>query len=226
MDQKIVDKIVKCLNMADSKDYNENEAMSALRIAQNLAREYNLDIASIEASKQKKNAEDIKYDLKEGMCVEKNTFVNYEFSLFEVCDILFGIKHYFNKRRGWMSAIFIGTVSDVSLSQRVYTLLREMARRAARDEIGSGWSNSHRSYAWGFSNRLLERARAYTEPVAKVSTCFSLVVRNKEQQVQQYLVNLGLSQLKTRRQYADSTAYHLGRAAAEGISLDFTKNLE
>ena len=163
MNEKIVDKIIKCLQMSESAGYNKHEADNALRLAKKLCDENDLDFATVEAVRQNKKADEIKYDVKLKSDVIRR-FYPWEQALMASVDKLIGVRHFYNDWGGSKKQlVIIGAVSDVAVAIQVFHLLRKMGERYSREAYGPRWSRDHLSFVHGFAVSLFNRADALAE---------------------------------------------------------------
>lgn len=143
--------------------------------------------------------------------------------------------------------IVIGTPIDVKLSLTVFAVLKKMIERNARQLYGYKWSKIHRSYAEGFTFRLLERAEEEvnfeeeeesgfqfnpkrfaeeTEEEAKEEKkSYALVLRNKENQVEDYYEKLSeeknFEKGRSKKSRVNVDAFTQGNEDAEEVDLNF-----
>ena len=230
---KAIDLVMKCLAMADSATYNPNEADNALRKARELCEAHGLEFAQMEATRQNRKPEEIKYEVTKGH-FEKE-FASWEKTIPHLCNVLFETKCYWMiggniRNRLASSIVFVGTPQDVQLSIAVMPIIINLAKRYARSEYGTGWGPFHTSFCRGFiselqnkANREKAKAKAKAPAVPGKSSCTALVVVNKETQVVKAFDDMtkGFSTCRSRRFSAMDSAYQNGMERGRETNLNF-----
>jgi hypothetical protein len=229
---KVIDLVMKCLAMAESASYNPNEADNALRKARELCEAHGLEFAEMEATRQNKKPEDIEYEITKGH-FEKE-FLSWEKVIVHICNNLFQTRCFWkhgvssiNRLRA--QVVFIGTPVDVRMAVAVLPIIIDLTRRYARVQYGTGWGPEHTSFSRGFVDALWSKSVAMKqEPRAKVSTGTSLVVVNKETQVEKAFAGMTkrFKSRRTPRVWVNPEAYEHGQEKGRTTSLNFHNNLQ
>jgi hypothetical protein len=113
----------------------------------------------------------------------------------------------------YCSMKFVGEQTDAQLASELHLIILDGVRKAARQQYGSGWSNAHTSYAIGFGQRLADRAKDMQDvPLTPAEqTTMALVIRGKDEAINQWLADTGVREGKRRRGGAiDPWAYNMG----------------
>lgn len=225
---KVLDKILKCLRLAESASYNPNEAANALRAAQRLAEEHGLDLAQIEAEKQNVKPEEVKYDVvKEAAHDDFRRLNQWKVDIYHVCVALFGVRFYIASNGNRKKIYLFGTAHDVALAREVYNIILRMAYKFSREVYGSKFRKDHRAFCTGFVSCLYRRSVEF-KAAPKASTGTALVVINKEDQVRQVFEQetQGFKATTARRFVRNAFAFNGGYQRGHSVSLNFAGSIK
>ena len=113
---------------------------------------------------------------------------------------------------------FIGTESDTAIAARLFMVLLQSARAAARRRCGPGWKMGvHGKYAIGYAVRLASRAEE-ANPAPQTST--ALVLRDKAAAIDDWMkTNLSLTAAKEEPLDWSDPNMRLGYADAGSVDL-------
>lgn len=216
MSDKILDRLAKLLELAESS--NEHEAEVAAQRAAELMTKHQLDAADVEAHRAGASAPKIergRIDAEEG--APESRVENWHKALLSsIADVL-GARAWFRGRGKLAQFLIIGPADSVAtgrylymhLSQQVNKLSREAQRR--HGEAQNAW---RRAYAMGMVARVWERLRAGRAEAMKVATTTALVwVDKTKAAIEQSYAEMSLRTAKAgkvKRPDAKSVGYRDG----------------
>lgn len=228
-DQGIIEKIRKCLALGDkTRNPNENEVETAVRMAKMLMEQHNVSMADL-VEREGKMSEEIR----EQSMAERAGAPNWEYDLSLVCRYLFSVQCFV--RMGWptykKSVVFVGYETDVALAAEVYKLLKMELMT-----LGLRWSRSNPSphltpkqalvrrfkYVDGVVITLIRRAKAASgsQSVAAAAKTGALVVR-KESAIAEWMGKYKLRQTQRRGTGLHGDAVAAGIKDGNSVSMNF-----
>jgi hypothetical protein len=225
--EKAIERIIKCLDMANTSTYNENEAANAMRAAKRLMEEYGLTMAELEAKKQKTTSDKVEYAFKKDSLATKSNFGTYEKILMTACQDLFSVRFVLSQwwdaatRKARTTVYILGTEGEVAISKTAYTLLRQAMHRRATVLYGIDWKRPHYHYFEGFATELCSRAR---EKTITKSDCKAVVIfDNKDKQLAAFTSDVfkNLKANKGRARQKMSREFFEGMTDGSKESLEF-----
>jgi len=216
----IIEKIEKCLRLANSD--NPNEAAAALQAAVRLAEKHGLDLAEIEMTVQNKTAEEVLFDIKNEIVGVRN-WLSYEVKLSCILQTVFHV----SVIRCGPTMRAIGITSDILIFKAVFDILRKQIAKEAKNIHGKGkWSILHSSYAIGYIASLYERL-IKTKDEDKLNNN-ALVIVNKDDQVKKAVTDFypDARTSRNRKMNVDTESYLEGRSSGMNCNLNFKNILE
>lgn len=161
MNEKIIEKIKKCLELANNNP-SEEEAKSAALMAQKLLAKYNISMSDIEDVAQEQIEESPVWfkDL-----VTWGAARGWKYELAEIVASNFRCKHFFY---GKQAAVFYGHKTDVQVAKEIYTFLfkngdklaNRLAHKANRETRKNGYGTNtvgvYNSFVKGYMAGLRE----------------------------------------------------------------------
>lgn len=217
----VLEKIKKCLRL--SKSNFENEAATALRIAQKLMAKYGLEMAEIDLDEtghlKPENITEETLDPRQLWPWEKVLIV-------VISNILPVATGFHSGYAGGRKAIaFIGTKADVAIAMEVHKILRQEILRLSRDEASE---LDKRSFRTGCTHILLDRSKMLKAETPKASekTGKDLMVVKKND-IDAYVAgNYRPQMIKSRGSACNNDAYARGMAAGSDMNLNFKNQLK
>lgn len=223
---KILDRIRKCLNLADSsKGATEDEAAAAMAAAKRLMAEYNLSMSDVEVKEEASHGANSNLD-----SVKRKDRPVWESYLARVADELFGTKHYFTsvphpKGRGFVRRVmFVGVGQDSQIASESFSTLVDMVWKMAYSHEYAG--REHKSYCLGVVRTLLERAKDKVQdstPAQEERGRGIMVVKN--QVIDQHLATLGLRNARKSNMSINGAAYAHGQRDGRTVNMGFRNAL-
>lgn len=211
MDQeRILEKIKKCMEMAKSKTANPNEAETALRQAHKLMEAYNLELGDVLASM----AGEVKVP-----AGSEGDPPAWRVRLAQVCGHAFGTHLIISN--GWIEAasfIFVGCAAAPELAGYAYQVLERQLQKARRDYLATQ-KRCKRSTKVARGDAF---AHAWIDAVYSKIEAFAGVEDNIAEAIQAYMAkkypNLGQAKLKRRKlkardEVATEAGYRAGKSA-------------
>lgn len=234
---KIMDRIRKLLSIANGTCYEE-EAATALKMAQGWMANYGLSMTDVELSDSLK--EDIIRDNVEGHSkmahpeqwatqLARAVAVVFDVKFFISCSMRKAKKKFHHYHDGpyyrdileeCSYVTFAGYKSDVEMAKLVYTCLYVGLRAAACKQIPVA-GKPRLSFMYGAAERLEERAWAEkTTAEAEPTGRFALVVRSKKDNIDTWLSeHVKLTPSRNRGMSLHSGAYEAGRKHGDSVDL-------
>jgi hypothetical protein len=237
----IVARIRKLLAMADpTRNNNEEEAATAMRMAMDLLNKHNLDLAAVQdhPSNQERVTGTAEFDVQTTASVNDQWF-------HVICNSLAplyftrAVLHTLTRRDNDADRVvrFYGKDHNVQTASLMAEYLRTSVRRLAEQAVirqrpkASEIPLFLRSFCEGASARLHKRITDLIQerntptptntPTPSGTTNLPALVSNELALVDQFLRdNLDLRNTKARQHKTDSRAYHAGRKAADNIGLN------
>lgn len=222
----IMDRIRKCLNLADrdKSKTTEAEAAAALGAAKKLMAEYNLSMSDVEI---KEEARAGAVEAMDGL--KRKDHPVWEQYMARVVDNLFGTDHYhtasMNEKGAWVRRVkFVGVGQDAAVAAESYTILVNMVW-----DMAYGWGykgKEHTSYCTGVTLTLLKRAqdRVKDETPAEAEKCRGIMVI-KNAVVKQHMTDIDLKPGRRRATSVNSEAFAHGKADGRNVNMDLRKSL-
>jgi len=209
MDQeRILDKIKKCMEMAKSKTANPNEAEIALRQAHKLMEAYNLELGDVLASMAGES---------EVAAGSEGDPPAWRVRLAQVCAHAFGT--HLIIRNGWLnpaSFVFVGCAAAPELSGYAFQVLERQLQKARRDYLATQ-KRCKRSTKVARGDAF---AHAWIDAAYTKIEAFAGVEDNIVEAIQAYMAkkypNLGKAELKRRKlKVRDEVAIEAGYRAGK-----------
>lgn len=219
---KILDRIQKLLNVAGGTKYEE-EANTAMKMAQNYMKSYGLSLTDVELQKELLE-EIVELPLKDHSRMRNPE--RWARVLSAAVAVVFDCRVYRKcswdddfEEASWM--VFVGYSSDVEFAKVVFMTLYTATRASACKKFPKGAGKIRLSFMLGVSMRLLERAWEEKE-VAKEepSGRYALIVTSKDDNIRNWQnEKLDLSNDKPRSASVNSEAFKAGTKHANSVDL-------
>lgn len=218
---KILDRISKLLSVANGTQYEE-EAKTAMRMAQSYMKQYGLSLSDVEL--QKELEEEIGCEELDEHTKARNP-ERWSKLLAKAVGTIFDCSSYTRVHcSGTQRAsklIFAGYKSDVKFAKLLFTTLYVGIRATACKSLPEGAGKPRLSFMYGVAERLLERAKIEKRGAEQESTGrYALVVVERSKRVANWLkANTNLRYTNHRHVSFDSRAYYKGREYGNNIDL-------
>lgn len=214
---RIIDRIKKCLALGDvDKNPSEEEADTAVKMAQKLMSDYNVTMADIAFSEE--NFGKIR---EEGISINYNVG-QWETQLSGVVNNLFNTKCVRSRRFDGCSLIFYGFDDDVALSIEVYKMLKlEIIALSKRVPFNK------RAYCLGVVHTLYQRTLKKEEisPESQSKVNALVVVKNNEisKWEKEHFPHL---RRRSAPRFAGSESYYAGKRDGANVGLSFRSTVK
>lgn len=214
--QKIRERIVKMLNLAKDGGASEGEVENATRMARQLMNEYNIDESELIA------AETGTVQVGDHLGMKKVTFEGWESSLSVVCKFVCDVTPYKQTVKAGQEIRFIGLPTDVAIARDLFSSLLITVKTMAKQRNGAGWTRAHQSYALGFVDSLVRKAKA--EKQASTMQANAIILR-KDVLIDKYIAeNLKLG-YDSGPDVHDAAAYHAGQRDGSMADIGVTNKI-
>lgn len=215
---KILDRIQKLLNVADGTQYEE-EAKTALRMAQSYMKQYGLSRSDVEIAKDLEG--EIVHEILDEHACRKNP-EKWEALLCMAVGVVFDCQAI--RTHSWKGSkmSYVGFKRDVEFAKVVFNALYVSCRSAAVKSYPRGAGKIRLSFMYGAAETVYYRAYVEKETAKEESTGkYGLVVAGKENQIQKWTdENMNLSKSRSARTISlDPEAYEAGSKYGEGLDL-------
>lgn len=118
---------------------------------------------------------------------------------------------------------FVGAEGDVQVAAELFMIFLQALRDRTAGKMGRGknvWGRLHTSYAIGFAQRMLDRAREEMRSLTREEAAtMALVVRTKEDAIAVWKKEQAIGKGKARRISLDGMAHHQGYVDGADFSL-------
>ena len=217
------DKITKLLAMANDSRGNEHENEIAMRMAERLMRQHNIDVADLEAATGKQT----QYEWSSVIIPvgEKAKACNWNPIWMGFLGV--GVGRFTDCRASWAAhpvyqscMKFEGDAVDLEYAAWLFKMLRDHGYSESKSVAGRHRETFRKSYAIRLCERMTqlraERDVAMKAAITKTGTALMVVqnklaLRDKE---------FGKQRTRTQKQKFSSDGFHQGRAAAEKVNLN------
>ena len=226
IDPKILERIKKLLNLANGTNF-EDEASTAMRMAQEYMTKHGVSLSDLEL------AEELKEDIVKEYVTEEDGFRSknperWALYLSMTVAVLCDCETYrYVRRTGTSNITFVGYASDVELAKVLFICFYVAIRAAAVNNIREA-GKKRLSFMLGVSLRLLERARAEKAEAKKEPTGrYDIVVRSKQTSIKEWMKAEAINLKDTHsRASHDQAAFEKGRAFGDTMDLMNKKHIK
>lgn len=230
MATSIMDRIRKCLNLADvSKGATEAEAIAAMAAAKRLMAEHNLSMTDIEVKEEVASGAT---EATDGL--KRKDHPVWEQYMAVIADTLFGTKHYFSQEilrnaggfvKGYTRRVkFIGVGHDAQVAAEAYTILVDMVWNMGYGHEYKG--KEHTSYCMGVVQTMAKRAHDQVKDATPTQEqrCREIMVV-KDQAIAQHMKKLALRPMRKSNPTVNGAAYAHGKLDGANVDMNFRRAL-
>ena len=217
------DRIKKLLAMANDSRGNEHENETAMRMAERLMRQHNIDVADLEASTGKKTI----YNWRSVIIPVGEKAKPCNWSPMWMGFLGVGVGRFTDCRASWMDhpefqrcMKFEGDETDIEYAAWLFKMLRDHGYSESKSVVGNHRETFRKAYALRLCERMTqlrkERDVAMKEAVTKTGTAL-MVVQNK---LALRDAEFGKQKIRNQRTKFASQGFNQGRAAAERVNFN------
>lgn len=219
---EIVDRIRKCLALANGRNATPGEMEAAMGKAKEIAMRYNIEIASINMNEGKSAGSSLTID-KGAVKIRSKRPQQYHRWIYSTLMEVFSIRVITHGS----SAYFIGEASDVAISQELFPWLEDVFwstfYKAAKAGILEQYNSAHRNgcYQGLYIGIIRVNKREEEKLNEKDKQCWGLIVRDKSALIDQRVEEdyPDLEKAKSRGLKTDWNAYKHGVAKGQQVNL-------
>lgn len=221
MEDAIVEKLSKILRLANGKGVTQGEIEAAMSRAGELARKHNIDLSTIDFTEKNTGPKGIEV-VKEELGIRSKTFQLYHAPIWFVFREVFNVRSVLCGYR----VVLVGDTTDVMICRMLLPWLEEVFRstytKAKHVGVALPCAADKRGIYEGLAQGIIlanQREEDKLDPKTKQN--LGLVVRSKQEQVQQALIKFFpvLQNVKSRSQGVNAGAYGFGVAEGKKINL-------
>lgn len=227
VDERIVDKIRKCLALAHGRNATQGEMEVAMAKAKEIAMRHGIDMATVAAA-GKQDSDKASMEIGKGeVQIRSQRPQKYHRFVCAALQEVFGIRVV----RIWNKYIFIGEATDVAISRELFPWLEDVfystyyrAMRAGEVECCAASKNGvYSGLYWGI---VAANKRAEEQLKTEEKQTWALIVRNKDALVEAKMHEEfpHLEKGKERRLTSSTRAWNIGYEKGKTINLNQTSN--
>lgn len=218
----IIERIRKCLALANGKNATQGEAEAAMGKAKEIAMRYNLDIASIALQEGKNPADSLEIG-KEELQIRSQREQPYHRYIYMVLREVFCVRtvRFYNGR-----LVFVGEKTEVVIAKALFPWLEEVFYQTYYTALKAGLVLScaaHKNGIYlGLAHGIVAANKREEAKLQKQEQqVWALVVRGKEEKIEEALHNEfpDLQKGRSVQRSASAAAIQLGRAKGQNINL-------